>query len=225
VASTTNPQAHGQWAEQQRVWQEKEDEKVVKHGSNGRDRAEHGARGRKAQSDQSERRDHSEMIGSDRADAGFPFSEIAASALVSGSVAWGVTAVALSILAASEGKDRIRPINASSHWIHDTTPGAVPGIDAQHTVPGALTNHAACLLWAALFESIRSNQSGMTDIVSKACLTSAVAATVDYGLVPKRFTPAWEQALRPTSVSAGFAAMAAGLALGGLLSSSITRGR
>jgi hypothetical protein len=46
---------------------------------------------------------------------------------------------------------------------------------------------------------------------------SAVAGVVDYGIVPRRLTPGWELALPPKSVAAVLAAMALGLAAGGIL--------
>jgi hypothetical protein len=39
-----------------------------------------------------------------------------------------------------------------------------------------------------------------------------VAAVVDYGLVPKRFTPGWEDPLPIRSIAGGFAGLALGLA-------------
>jgi hypothetical protein len=43
-------------------------------------------------------------------------------------------------------------------------------------------------------------------------MTSAIAAVVDYGLTPHRFTPGWELVLSKRSMAAAYLAMAAGFA-------------
>jgi hypothetical protein len=44
-----------------------------------------------------------------------------------------------------------------------------------------------------------------------------VAAAVDYGATPTRFTPGWEFVLSKRSMAATYAAMALGLAAGALM--------
>jgi hypothetical protein len=111
----------------------------------------------------------------------------------------------------------VQPINATSHWLHGEGAGQVKQIDAKHTGVGYATHHAACVLWAALFDTIRSPDAGPGRIIRDAALVSAVAAVVDYGLVPSRLTPGWEQPLPIRSVAGGFAGLALGLAIGGLI--------
>ncbi len=84
-----------------------------------------------------------------------------------------------------------------------------------------MTHHAACVLWAGLFEALRqdSPDAGAARIVRDALSVSAVAAIVDYGLMPKRLTPGWEGPLPIRSVAGGFAGLALGLALGGIITS------
>ena len=45
---------------------------------------------------------------------------------------------------------------------------------------------------------------------------AAIAAIIDYGATPKRFTPGWEFVLSKQSMAVTYAAMALGLTLGGL---------
>jgi hypothetical protein len=143
--------------------------------------------------------------------------------LVSGTIASAVSAAVLGLLARAEGAAPIQPINATSHWLHGEEAGKVQEIDAKHTGTGFATHHAACVLWASLFETLRSASpdAGPAGIVRDAAAVSMVAAVVDYGLVPKRLTPGWEEPLPIRSVAGGFAGLALGLALGGL----ITAGR
>jgi hypothetical protein len=143
------------------------------------------------------------------------------SSLVSGTVASAVSAAVLALLARAEGAAPIQPINATSHWLHGEEAGKVRDIDAKHTGTGFATHHAACVLWASLFETIRSTapDAGPARVLRDAAAVSAVAAVVDYGLVPSRLTPGWEEPLPIRSVAGGFAGLALGLALGGLLTS------
>ena len=48
-------------------------------------------------------------------------------------------------------------------------------------------------------------------------MVSAIAAAVDYGATPKRFTPGWELVLSKRAMAAAYLAMAAGLAVGALV--------
>lgn len=139
--------------------------------------------------------------------------------LVSEGVASAIGAAVLSLLAKAEGAAPVQPINATSHWLHGETAGNVKGIDAKHTVPGLATHCGACVFWAALFETLRaaSPRSGTGRIIRDAAAVSAVAAAVDYGLVPKNLTPGWEGPLPLRSVAGGFAGLALGLAIGGLV--------
>ena len=74
-----------------------------------------------------------------------------------------------------------------------------------------------------LFETLRtaSPQGGPARIARDATTVSAIAAIVDYGLVPKRLTPGWEEPLPIRSVAGGFAGLALGLALGGLVTAKL----
>jgi hypothetical protein len=146
-------------------------------------------------------------------------SALLRSSLVSGSIASVVSAAVLSGLAKAEGKTPVQPINATSQWLHGEKAGKVKQVDAIHTGAGYATHHAACVLWASLFETIRSRaaDAGPASILRDAALVSTTAAVVDYGLVPRRLTPGWEGPLPIRSVAGGFAGLALGLAMGGLI--------
>jgi hypothetical protein len=141
--------------------------------------------------------------------------------LVSGSIAGAVTAAVLAVLAKAEGASPVQPINATSHWLHGDEAGRVREVDARHTGTGLATHQGACFLWAALFETLRtaSPEAGPARIAGDAATIATIAAIVDYGLVPKRLTPGWEGPLPIRSVAGGFAGLALGLAIGGLVTS------
>ena len=72
------------------------------------------------------------------------------------------------------------------------------------------------MFWAVLFEhwvGVRRPAAALP-LVRDALAMSAIAAAVDYGVTPKRFTPGWEFVLSKRSMAAAYAAMALGLAAG-----------
>ena len=141
--------------------------------------------------------------------------------IVSGSVASVVSAAVLGLLARAEGAGALQPINATSHWLHGDEAGKQKGLDARHTGTGMLTHHGACVFWASLFETLRETApyAGPQRIARDAMLVATLAAIVDYGLIPKRLTPGWEEPLPIRSVAGGFAGLALGLAMGGMITS------
>ncbi len=138
---------------------------------------------------------------------------------ISGSVASAAISVALAMLARREGKHALQPINATSHWLHGKRAGRVRKADISHTLVGYLTHHASAIFWAVLFEGLLGRRrASLLSIAGKAAATSAIAGAVDYGLMPKRLTPGWENAVSNRSVRTAFVVMALGLAAGALLS-------
>jgi hypothetical protein len=51
-------------------------------------------------------------------------------------------------------------------------------------------------------------------------VVAAIAAAVDYGLVPKRLTPGWESVLTKRSILATYGLLALGLAAGAMITQS-----
>lgn len=148
------------------------------------------------------------------------WQETAMAAVMSGTVTSIVTTAALALLARSEGRSAFQPTNATSHWLHGENAGRVRIADARHTLLGYCTHHLSAIFWALPFEAwlAAGHSKAPTTVLRKAALTAALAALVDYRLVPKRLTPGWETVLSKRSVGATFAAMALGLALGGMAS-------
>ncbi len=138
------------------------------------------------------------------------------SAMISGASASLVTTAALALLAAAEGKRALQPTNSTSHWLHGAGAGRVTRADVAHTLTGYATHHASAVFWALPFELWLARRQPRTplQLLGDATAMSAIAAAVDYGLAPKRFTPGWEEVLSPRSIAITYGALALGLAAG-----------
>jgi hypothetical protein len=150
-------------------------------------------------------------------------SQIGASALVTGTVASLVSTAALAALARQEDKAAVQPTNATSHWLNGDEAGARREADIAHTGVGYLTHHASAVFWAVPFEAwlARRPPQSMNQLLCRAAAMSAIAAAVDYGVTPRRFTPGWELALSKKSMVGAFASLAVGLAAGAMVSKAL----
>lgn len=139
-------------------------------------------------------------------------SLIAASGLCAGLAALA----ALAVSAERRNRSPWRPINATSHWIHGPRSGSVSRPDLAHTGTGFITHMLASFWWALPFSAMigRSARPSPSRVVAAAAGTTALAALVDYGLVPKRLTPGWELALPKSDLMMAYVAMGLGLVLG-----------
>ena len=137
-------------------------------------------------------------------------------ALTSGTMASATSTIALALLARAEGKGALQPVNSTSHWMNGEQAASLRKADLAHTAVGYATHHVATVFWAVLFErwvGVR-RPAAVLPLVRDAVAISAIAAAVDYGATPKRFTPGWEFVLSKRSMAAAYAAMALGLAAG-----------
>lgn len=152
-------------------------------------------------------------------------SVILTNSAITGTIASVVSAVVLGFLVKAEGASPIQPINATSHWLQGEDAGKVKDIDPAHTTVGLATHQGACVFWASLFETIRSMDpyARPATIARDAAAVSAIAALVDYGVMPRRLTPGWEVPLPFRSVAGGFAGLALGLAVGGFVTRRLRR--
>ena len=144
---------------------------------------------------------------------------LAGAALVTGSVASLTTFVGLAMAAEATGPAPLRPINATSHWLNGDFAGLFAGADARRTGVGLATNHAACLFWALPFTAWQRRRPAPTPgaLMRDAAVMAAIAAAVDYGATPKRFTPGWELVLPKRGMALAYAALAVGFAAGAAL--------
>ena len=148
------------------------------------------------------------------------WTRIGLSSLLTGTAAATLSAAALAVLALSEGRGGAQPLNATSHWLHGDEAADEPDPDLPHTGVGGITHLLSAVFWAVPFEiwQARRPARGPGDLARDAAVMSAVAAAVDYGLTPRRFTPGWELVLPVRSMAIAYGALALGLALGGGLS-------
>ena len=135
-------------------------------------------------------------------------------ALVSGTVATATSVAALALLARREGRGPAQPLNATSHWLYGREAAAFPQSDVDHTPIGLATHYAATIFWALFFEAWLARRAVRGSLVTAggATAVAALAATVDYTITPKRFTPGWEMVLSKGAMALVYAAMAAGFA-------------
>ena len=147
------------------------------------------------------------------------FAGLGTAALVTGAVASLLSSVGLAMAAEAEGTAPLRPINATSHWLNGDFAGLYGGLDLRRTGVGAATNHAACLFWALPFMAWQRLHPAETAgaLMRDALVLAAVAAAVDYGATPKRFTPGWELVLGKAGMAGAYAALAVGFAAGASL--------
>ncbi len=148
-------------------------------------------------------------------------------ALTSGTVASAASTVALALLARAEGQGLLQPVNATSHWMNGRQAASFRGADIAHTAVGYATHHAATVFWAVLFERWvdARHPAGALALMPDALVLSAIAAAVDYGATPKRFTPGWEFVLSKRSMAVAYLAMATGLAAGASMNRHTGRNR
>ena len=155
-----------------------------------------------------------------------PLGQIGLVALVSGTAASITSSAALALLAKADGRNAVQPLNATSHWLHGEDAGSVREVDLNHTAVGYATHHAASIFWAFLFKSLQAArpERSASRTAKNAAIVTAIAAVVDYGVVPKRLTPGWEEVLSASSITGGYVGMALGLMLGGMMTAGTDKG-
>lgn len=101
-------------------------------------------------------------------------------------------------------------------WLIGEAAASVRCADFDYTAVGFATNYAAFLFWARPFQAwIATRPRGAPAAVLRdALVISAIAAAVDYGATPKRFTPGWEFVLSRRAMAVVYGAVAVGLAAG-----------
>lgn len=148
-------------------------------------------------------------------------------AALCGTMASLASAASLMIASHLEGRSPWQPLNATSHWLWGDQAARIEDADLKHTGAGVVTHHASAMFWGSLFGVwlARQPRRGAAAMLRDASAAAALAAAVDYTLVPKRLRPGWELVLPPRSMTVAFAALALGLACGGLMAqSSASRG-
>jgi hypothetical protein len=138
---------------------------------------------------------------------------------VAGTAAGVLSTAALALAGRRETGSAAAPINAASHWLWGDASLREDRPTWRHTFAGALTQHAAAILWAALYAAVighRREAKHWPNAVAGGIALSATAYVVDYTVTPKRLTPGYEHRLDGKGMLAVYAALAAGFALGAI---------
>jgi drug/metabolite transporter (DMT)-like permease len=140
--------------------------------------------------------------------------------LVSGTLAGFFSAAVLLMTGKRETGSAAAPVNAESHWLWGDESLREDRPTLRHTLTGIVTHQLSTVFWATLYALVRGERKAVKTVPEAligGIATSAVAAAIDYTLVPKRLTPGFEHRLSRGSMAGVFAAIAGGIALGTLL--------
>lgn len=137
-------------------------------------------------------------------------------ALVSGSAASLLSAVALAACGKIERGTPFGPQNGPSQWIWGERAAYRRDASLRYTAVGYGIHHMTSLGWATLHEKhiarlVRDKPFAAR--LAAAGLTALVANVVDFQLTPRRLKPGFEKQLSRKSLFAVYAAFALGLAL------------
>lgn len=148
------------------------------------------------------------------------WTDIGRSAAVTGVVAALATSAALAALAKIDGKGALQPMNATSHWLNGDPAANVELPTARHTLVGFLTHVASAIFWAAPFEAwLAANPPrSFPALLGDSAAMAGIAAAVDYGATPRRFTPGWELLFTKAEMLVPYLAFTLGLAGGAMAS-------
>jgi hypothetical protein len=139
--------------------------------------------------------------------------------LVAGTVASVFSTAVLALLGRRQGS-AAGTVNAPAHWLWGDEALREDRPTWKHTTVGALTQHAASVMWATLYARAygwRPEAKEVPQAVAGGIATSAVAYVIDYTITPKRFTPGYEHRLDGMGMLAVYAALAAGFTAGAML--------
>jgi hypothetical protein len=138
--------------------------------------------------------------------------------LVGGLAAAALSGLVLAWRGRAEAGSAAAPINAPSQWLHGREALQQDGVTWRHTALGALVHGASSMLWAGLYELLRERReqhgsTGTSAALVDAAAVTAVAAVVDFKLVPDRLSPGFQHRLSRPAVVLTYAGFAAGLLL------------
>lgn len=149
-----------------------------------------------------------------------PWTDTAARAALEAVCAGALSTLVLAWRGRRETGSAVAPINAVSHWLWPRSALRRNEPSLRYTGTGALTHHLAAVFWCLLYEAVveRRRRPTPATMVGDAAAVTALAAVVDLKLVPKRLSPGFEHRISKPSLVLVYAALAAGMALGGLAS-------
>lgn len=132
--------------------------------------------------------------------------------LTCGAFAGTAAALAASFAGRRETGSYAAPLNATSHIVWGDAAALRDDVTSQYTATGAALHFGASFFWAVLHELLPGHAA------VRAPLTALTAYVVDYHVVPRRLTPGFELRISPSALAGVYAALAAGLFAGSLVS-------
>lgn len=107
------------------------------------------------------------------------------------------------------------PSNGPSQWLWGPRGAREARFTWRNTVTGYVIHHAMSVFWASLHEGLLADPRDDGPLrAAKGLATAAIAAFVDYRVVPERLQPGFDKHLPTPLVAVVYVAFAAGLALG-----------
>jgi hypothetical protein len=144
-----------------------------------------------------------------------PWRQSLRDGLCVGQLAGALSAFVLLWRGRAELAEPLAPLNAPSHWIWGDRALGKDGGSWRYTALGLLIHQASAVMWGVLYERYVARPRATEVLqVRDAIVATAAAATVDFALTPKRFTPGFERRLSGAGLVFVYAAFAAGIALG-----------
>lgn len=149
-----------------------------------------------------------------------PWRAVLREGAIAGSVASVLSTAVLAALGQRQAGSAVAPTNAESHWLWGEESLLEDRPTLRHTLVGYVTHHLATVFWATLYFKLyghRDEARRWPQALAGGAATGAAAALIDYTVVPKRLTPGFEHRVSAGGMVATFAALAAGVALAGML--------
>ena len=145
--------------------------------------------------------------------------EAARRGMVSGTWAAIASGAALMLCAKLERRPPLAPFNGPSQWLWGESQARRTSVTWRHTALGYGIHHASAIMWATLHEKMFTASPPRPPSVelTRASITTMLAAFVDYGLTPRRLQPGFDKHLNIPSIVAVYAAFGLGLAASRLL--------
>ena len=146
-----------------------------------------------------------------------PWRKAATQALISGSAASVISALALALRGLHDVRSAAGPNNGPSQWVYGRRAAYRRGASVRNTLVGYLVHHLSSFGWALLHERVFGQPRAAPSVKQRlgaAVLTAATANFVDFNVAPRRLRPGFEVQLSRISLLVVYAAFAAGLAIG-----------
>jgi hypothetical protein len=146
-----------------------------------------------------------------------PWKQALRDGWVTGSLAGLTSMLPLAWRGRRENGSALGPLNAPSHWVWGDKALQQDGPSWRYTGLGLLIHQGSAVFWGVLYERFIARSERARPLradIGDAVVATAVAATVDFVLTPKRFTPGFEKRLSPQGLLMVYLGFALGVAAG-----------